>query len=396
MSNISITPRTMQAISNVGGNVATYWIMPSGSSWTDFTDIYNSAHDGDVIVLPNETIIQPTWFWIDKPITIMGDPRGSSVLKVTGQITDPTYGGGTGHQFGIGKYTETTVPNISGIRFTGFTIEHDRIAAPDMRVAALDIAYAGDNVEIDHMTFRGITSDVIDIRPWDGTGNADRGTGGPFHDGICNNISIHNNLVDEWWEGFVDLHQHYLNHVHVFDNVGTATTQHSGFQGPMALEVNIEQQFGWCKDVVFANNHFTLSGAAQGGTFTIGAVVNSSEAGQSGFASPSSNDVTYYDVVFANNILDGFATGIYLADIHLSLSTPLPTTKTNIIAYQNQILNTGLSLYIWPDSSEPSWRTASPNDSILLFQNNWGGGSATIDFSRLTGGDPYLLNVGNV
>jgi hypothetical protein len=358
--------------------VPNYWVLPTGSAWADVLSAVTGASAGDTIILPPEEIVQTSTLRIDKSLRLLGNPLGGSSLLAADTVTDPDFGGGSNIRIGIGNFSAAGSAACDGVRLAYFEMRDARTNI-NQRNQAINVIYACKNVEIDHMTFTDITSDCIDIRPW-----AWNSTDVPsnWYEPLygCTNISIHDNVVNEWWEGFFDYNNGTLENCWVYNNSGVVTNNPHGltFQGPMALEINIEQQGGQCSNVYMMNNSFYASGTG-GQQGSIGFVENGGDG--------VPNNIFYKNVYCLNNIFDGFYTGLYIGQApHWTFTYPASTDQHNYTLVSDcQFTNcVAQSLYVWPNSSEPGWRSCDEWDQLIIRNSTFTGGSWSIDQSRVT------------
>jgi len=361
-----------------------YTALSTGSTWTDIVNAVDAASPGDTIILPPEEVVQTTVLVIDKPLTILGSALGGSSLVALDTISDPDYGGGTQHRILIGSFTVNGNVDCDGVRLSGFEMRDDRASNINMRNQCIDIGYSCKNVEIDHMLFTDITSDCLDIRPWVWPSTGSYWASDPnWRDPVfgVENISYHHNIVNEWWEGFFDYNRGPLKNCWVYNNYAVTTNNPHGFtyQGPMCLEINIEQVGGYGTEIFMMNNNFHASGTgSQPGSIAF------VENGGDGV--PSS--IFYERVYCCNNIFDGFYQGVYIGQaphwsysVYPSSSDPHSRTIISDCQFLN---NVAQSLYVWPNATEPGWRTCDEWDEVRITNCQFTGGTRSIDQSRVT------------
>ena len=121
---------------------------------------------------------------------------------------------------------------------------------------------------------------------------------------------------------------------------------HATYQGPMGLELNIEQTVGGIIGFAGYDNFFQLTGTAShagGNSLGIGYVEQGNYL----------RGRVYYDKVHIHdNVFDGFYIGMYVPNPHFSEGA-LSATKTVRTLTDNTVINCGLTpYYIWPNSGE--------------------------------------------
>jgi hypothetical protein len=129
------------------------------------------------------------------------------------------------------------------------------------------------------------------------------------------------------------------------------------------------------------NNSFTCTGGSGGG-------------GALGFAIASNSangDCRYRKINIHNNTFDGFYWGGYIPTLDLTFGT-VPTDKIVCVIAENKIYNSAsYPIYIWPQASEPSWRTGSQYNRIIIARNDMEGVATQIDQTNL-GANPMIIS----
>lgn len=252
------------------------WMVPPGSTTPQIQAIIDGAADGDTVMLANETHIQTEVIRLFHEVNLIGDPRGGSKIKIVTNIVNQF---GSTMQIWVGWTVAPMRCRISNIEF-----EHDREAMTSPRTCCIVFAESISEFEIDHCTFTNITADCV--HQWDTPG-------APL---TTNNISFHDNVVNEWWESVFLFLSGSCNNVQIHNNVCTTSSRNpaGGVSDPYGVDIGMENSQGDITNVVISNNTFT-STAPTGNSLGIVTA-----------ASDNTGIVHYDGISILNNTILGF------------------------------------------------------------------------------------------